>query len=196
MRMPCYDCTLKHLTKAKSYADAYEEDKDNKLNFMQAVGNLGQAEDEILGYNAEIAMTIRDFRLLYMDRKEVDWGSLLTDYYLVWGGDHNEPDYITQQLGYDGQRYRTVEDCMFIRTCECIVLIMEASLGYPEYLMDVIGILETLIDTAAEELEDVDLQNQGHAILKEMIKDPEYPFTPDCVQDLRMLCESIMVLRV
>lgn len=194
MRQPCYDCTLKHLTKAKSYSDDYDE-SGNSFHFMNVVGNLGQAEDEILGYDVNIAMTIRDFRLQYMDEKKGDWNKLLGDYFLVWDGDHKEPEYMTAALSYDGGRYRSKSDALFIRTCEAIVILMEASLGYPEYIMDVIGILERITDLSVE-LKFLEVENQAHALIKEMITDPSYPYDPECIQDLRILGEAIMVERV
>jgi len=64
MRKPCYDCCLKHLSKAavisSETALGYPE------HCMYIIGNLSEAEDEIQGFSLEMASAIREVRLKYM----------------------------------------------------------------------------------------------------------------------------------
>lgn len=64
MRKPCYDCCIKHLSKAVVLSS------ETRLGYpqhsMYIIGNLSEAEDEICGFSVEIADAIRDVRLKYM----------------------------------------------------------------------------------------------------------------------------------
>ncbi len=196
MRTPCYDCTLKHLTKAKTYSDSYKSDPSNILNFLQAVGNLGQAEDEIAGYDPVTAMTIRDFRLEYMaDKQTGGWDSLLESYYKLWTSSSKHKDGVNDRRKikkYDGRRYRTNEDQWFIRACEALVLSAETALGYPEYGNDILGILEHLLEEGPQEPVIDQLIN---TVIKEQLADPMYVQTAECWEVLRELAEELMMLR-
>ena len=65
MRKPCYDCFLKHISKAAV------TECETKLGYaehlMYVIGNLSEAEDEIYGFSPELSNRTRDLRLKLMD---------------------------------------------------------------------------------------------------------------------------------
>jgi hypothetical protein len=64
MRKGCYDCCLKHLSKARvalaEVALGYPD------HIMLVIGNLSEAEDEIARFSLDLADRIRNTRLKYM----------------------------------------------------------------------------------------------------------------------------------
>lgn len=64
MRKSCWDCCFKHLSKAIVVSSEVFMGYSDHVALV--VGNLSEAEDEILAADEQLAMDIRDIRLKYM----------------------------------------------------------------------------------------------------------------------------------
>lgn len=60
----CCECALKHVSKARCQVMEYRQDPIYELELINAIGNLGCAEDHLLEKHEELAAAVRACRHL------------------------------------------------------------------------------------------------------------------------------------
>ncbi len=79
----CKNCCIKHLSSAAVLAREIMVGYDTPEYRMFLMGNLNEAQEQIIGVNDEIATQIREFRLaLFTEGLELDRSKLDLDWFL------------------------------------------------------------------------------------------------------------------
>jgi len=77
----CAECALKHVAKARCQVAEYRQDPIYKLELVNAIGNLGCAEDHLLERYPMVATLVRECRLSIENRDfnlaPIDYAAML-----------------------------------------------------------------------------------------------------------------------